>query len=100
MNGYPDGCTQAMHDAYFNRDDNQRRRSANELAQADWDEGGPLSHDFLLEHAHEYILGLCGSPQARAETRRQVERDCVDYIAANVDDETVSAWMDAQGDDE
>jgi hypothetical protein len=99
MNGYPDGCTQTTHDAAYNRDDNAFRKAAEELAQADWDEGGPLSHDFLLEHAHEYILGLCGSPQARAETRRQVERDCVDYVAATVDDEAISAWM-AQGDDE
>ena len=37
--GYPDGCTQAMHDRAFNptHDDNDRQNAAEELAEGDFD---------------------------------------------------------------
>ena len=102
--GYPDGCTQAMHDRAFNptHDDNDRQNAAQELAEGDFDkwlrgddERGTVA-DYVNDHASERIrilvAGLLGNEAALERAKREAQQlrmDAVSYAAWLMDDDRI-----------
>ena len=77
---------------------NYARGWAQELAQEDFDAMTEDARDYIVSNAEDYILGLIAGPDIAAERLRNIERDCVAYLAENMDESRI---MDAlEGDTE
>lgn len=60
MSGYPDGCTQAMHDSYYRDVPRSVLQRADELAGEDWDNQSEAAGEWLQNiamHIDEEIVG-------------------------------------------
>ena len=97
---YPMGCTQSIHDAYFDRDPNAEQAARERLAQEQYDawasgDADPAVDEWMGEHLYEYAQSLLRGGDYRDAAMQRIERDCVGYLATWVDDEAITEAMEA-----
>jgi meiotically up-regulated gene 157 (Mug157) protein len=98
MSGWnlPPGVTTQMieHACGGDIDENEWQRVAEELAQSDFDDMTVNAQDFLTENAADYIIALARGGDIAAERLRDMERDCVSYLAEMMDDDRIRDAME------
>lgn len=96
--GYPDGTTQAMHDAMFDRTpeddyaDEQFEATADLMAEAEFaDPESAAMRDYLDDYGHQYIAGLVRGGDYYTATMQDMRRDFRAWYAEAYRDEIKEA---------